>query len=380
MEKLGQKFRSVLLERFGADIQLAKEAYSSHNYAFVFPGEFVIRVNLRYDTHEEDYWMGELSFLADAHSSGAAVCAPLPSLKGNFLEIFESEDGKTYAAVKFIKAEGAAVKGSEINAKHARQLGETLGLIHRASVDAAHSGKTYCRSNFLQTSATLAECVDSQLCDAWLAEDVRKKMRAIIGAIRALPAISGKNYGIIHSDFTHYNYFTNGENIQVFDFDDCQYGYYMYDIATLMLMWLTRADANMGLSSAQAQQTLLRAFREGYDLHMMLEPDEWGSLTLFMQYRQALTIINLINSMAAKREKIAGGDGVLPSLVESFAAEDLFAGIDRRLEASRQKLQKIQQLLSSGANNPESAKLLELLNSDDMKPFVAALLGDKAET
>ncbi len=60
-------------------------------------------------------------------------------------------------------------------------------------------------------------------------------IRAVGARIRRTLPPTGSDWGLIHADLHRENLIvTNGGTIAVIDFDDCGYGYYMLDIATVL--------------------------------------------------------------------------------------------------------------------------------------------------
>lgn len=58
--------------------------------------------------------------------------------------------------------------------------------------------------------------------------EVRDRLRADLAAFGAAP----DRYGLIHADMLFENILTGADGIRVIDFDDCGYGWYLFDIVT----------------------------------------------------------------------------------------------------------------------------------------------------
>jgi Ser/Thr protein kinase RdoA (MazF antagonist) len=70
----------------------------------------------------------------------------------------------------------------------------------------------------------------TEICSA---EDGRR-VQQFIGKIRAVQRIVGQgpdSFGLIHGDLHQENYLFHRGEIRAIDFDDCGYGYYLYDLA-----------------------------------------------------------------------------------------------------------------------------------------------------
>lgn len=368
-------FREPIRQRFGVDIERAEAKYSSSHRVYVFPEDFVVSLDKSAGSAENR--MGELRFLKDLADAGVTVCAAIPSLAGRLLEPFTA-GGEEWTAVKYVKAKGDAIKGDDVNERHAERVGETLGRIHALSRDAERAGVVYARPTWREAGASLLDDVRCPAYAPYLEEKAREKLTDVLARVGALEIEPGVNSGMIHGDFNHYNYYVSGEEIWVFDFGDCGYGCYLYDVATLLFYWLTRPDANVGRSAREAGDALLTAFRRGYERQMTLPEAQWTKLELFMSYRQAVMILDAVHALAFGG-KIAGGEGIaraLPSLLSTFLADDLYEGIDRKTAQSRATRELVIQALRGeiDLDAPENVRIKMLLQSDDMKPFIAALL------
>ena len=114
------------------------------------------------------------------------------------------------------------------------------------------------------------------------------------------------NFGLIHNDFTFYNYFVDDNRIRIFDFGDCGYGYFMYDIAILFLSWISKPDANAMLDVKGNLELLLPAFRKAYEKHVSVAENDWDNLKIFMQLRQIKMATNLIMNNQSNDTVIGG--------------------------------------------------------------------------
>jgi Ser/Thr protein kinase RdoA (MazF antagonist) len=88
-------------------------------------------------------------------------------------------------------------------------------------------------------------------------------------------------FGIIHADFILMNCQFSHGRVQVLDFDDCGFGYFLYDMCPLL--------GNLQNSAQYA--TLLRAFLAGYRSVRPLDPEHEAHIDLLIAARHATTIL-----------------------------------------------------------------------------------------
>ncbi len=98
---------------------------------------------------------------------------------------------------------------------------------------------------------------------------------------------------MIHGDFHSNNYFVDGNNIWIFDFDECNYGYFMYDIASACITWLMNGYHMEKCRRDALNEDILPYFRTGYELHLKLPEEHWQLLELFIEYRTSIMAVSL---------------------------------------------------------------------------------------
>jgi Ser/Thr protein kinase RdoA (MazF antagonist) len=88
-----------------------------------------------------------------------------------------------------------------------------------------------------------------------------------------------QRYGLIHADFRLANLLVHEGDVRVIDFDDCGFGWFLYDAATAVSFFEDRADV----------PDLMEAWKEGYRRHRDLpSPDEDELWTFIMMRRMTL--------------------------------------------------------------------------------------------
>ena len=113
-------------------------------------------------------------------------------------------------------------------------------------------------------------------------------------------------FGLIHGDLHHGNIlFDRGKNIRLIDFDDAGFGWYLYDIASLLFEYKDHPEF----------ETLSDGFLRGYRKQRFMSGSDWGMLPLFMHIRGRATI-----GWASERPEIGNKTEIL-NLVESVCSE-----------------------------------------------------------
>jgi Ser/Thr protein kinase RdoA (MazF antagonist) len=98
-----------------------------------------------------------------------------------------------------------------------------------------------------------------------------KRIRAVQRALGQGP----ETFGLIHGDLHQENYFFHQGQVRTIDFDDCGYGYYLYDLA------VTAYEVGWRDNTAALRDALLT----GYRSVRPLSPEHEGYLQTFMDLR-----------------------------------------------------------------------------------------------
>lgn len=112
---------------------------------------------------------------------------------------------------------------------------------------------------------------------------VEKIANEIIAEMMALPK-DEDSYGLIHNDMHQWNFYVDGHDINIFDFDDALYGWFSLDIGIALyhaLWWGRKDDAGNDFTTR-----IIQNFLKGY-LSANPLSDFWLSkIPLFMKFRQ----------------------------------------------------------------------------------------------
>jgi Ser/Thr protein kinase RdoA (MazF antagonist) len=90
-----------------------------------------------------------------------------------------------------------------------------------------------------------------------------------------------ETFGLIHGDLHQGNYFFHQGQVRAIDFDDCGYGYYLYDIA------VTLSEVNWRDNTPE----LRKSFLKGYRSIRNLSSEHEGYLDTFITFRDLQLII-----------------------------------------------------------------------------------------
>lgn len=248
--------------------------------------ERVLRISYRADRPLEVI-QAELHFVNYLAQGGVRLSRAVLSENGNLLEVIPAE-GIPFIVASFLKGRGMRVPdngyryrvGAPIE-EYFQNWGQVLGQMHRLAKSYQPISNVIKRPEWFNWEYTRGFPYREQL------PIIASKYDALIAELRALPR-DVDSYGLIHNDFNDGNFTVDYENgdITVFDFDDCCYFWFMYDIACA---WEGGIGRTMFRPLAERQAFMDRYMEQvmtGYSRENTLS-DEWlGRLPLFLRLIQ----------------------------------------------------------------------------------------------
>lgn len=242
----------------------------------------------------------ELDWMDHLKATGVSLANPTRSQRGNYSESIEF-NGEVFFAVVFETAPGRELSNpKDFTPGRLEEWGRVIGRLHSAT-------KTYSRPatvqprpqwdgerNYLAIGNHISS-VDGELFE---------RFRDIDGWLKTLSK-GVDEYGLVHADIHHGNFrIDDHSRLTLFDFDDCHYHWYSYDLAVpifLLTLSLARKPAEIGL------QPLLDAFWTGYASTNSLSKLCQDSVTRFIEYRGFVMycwcVANLHNTDLDERSK-----------------------------------------------------------------------------
>ena len=207
---------------------------------------FVLRVSVTGDRSEKDY-LAETEFVHYLAKNGAPVAEVIPSVNGKLVEVVDCDgvacDGGAspvfislfeYAKGMLLCDNGYRYRKDAPLEEYFFNTGKTLGKIH--SLAKQYVPATDCRRPDYFDKYTM-DYINKLIPDTpTVYSDLKNVISARLKKFRSLPTDT-QSYGLVHFDFSDGNYHIDMStgDITVFDFDNCMYCWYMFDLANLYL-------------------------------------------------------------------------------------------------------------------------------------------------
>ncbi len=242
--------RDEIFSTIGVEFDQVLDLQGFENFVYR-SGDRVIRIT--HDSHRTvEQLLGELEFLRYLYAGGAAVSTPI-LFPGN-AELLTVGD---FHICQFEHASGVGASMDEPFSKEViRQWGQCIGTFHRLTRDFK---PVHPRQNWIDDENHRFDCRIPADQTTVLARSSELMNR--LSGLEDSPEV----YGLIHSDAHVGNYVNDQGSLTFFDFDDCLYAWFGYDIATILLgvaiqPWVDDTQD----ARTEAIQNFLPVFIDGY--------------------------------------------------------------------------------------------------------------------
>jgi len=226
----------------------------------------------------------ELAWIDDLASRGIDVCRPRPSLDGRRCERVILS-GTEYLVAHFNRAPGRAIVNADIDDSLYARLGRLTAQLHAASFDGSKLAKDKYPRPMWYASRLLTDDLDIHA--PVISRSFRAAVRQLIGELRPL---TDGSLGLVHADISFGNGFLDGERLWIFDFDNCETGSIVQDLATVLYDSIFCRLLNRVPDAELAMRTRQRwtAFLNGYRDIRALGPIDPQMLRKFLILREAV--------------------------------------------------------------------------------------------
>lgn len=250
-------------------------------------GQAALRLH-RPGYHSQASLRSELLWMDDLRRRGLRVPQPLPATDGSLLVAIEGRQPQFADLIGWVAGRQIGETGKLLEhspgelAVIYRALGEAMADVHSAAdrwTKPADFHRAAWDAEGLLGDAPLWgrfwDCALMSENDRLFLGDLRLRLRK-----RLLAVAAGLDFGLIHADLVRENVLVDGDSVALIDFDDCGYGWRLFDIATTLLR--NRQEEHYAL----IKSSLL----EGYRSRRKLEAAALAHLPLFLLLR-SLTYI-----------------------------------------------------------------------------------------
>lgn len=273
----------VVLRAYGLkDAEITPAATNNNRVFKVVAAQQSYALRLHRPGHKRRAWIqSELIWLGDLRRDTALnVPEPVRTENGDWLV---EADGVFSSLLRW--QDGDFLTSATISIEQVRAAGTFLGHLHRYAT-------AYVPPPDFERPRLDAEGLFGENSPYNPGENARiftAEQNAIFAQVedrvrKAMDALdqSANTFGLIHADFLLKNMLFNGDAVSAIDFDDCAWGYYVYDLAPLLLQFKSEpryADLSAalwaGYTAARPQPEAFRAHLETFVAARVLASCRW---------------------------------------------------------------------------------------------------------
>ncbi len=264
----------------------------------------VLRISYR-PSRTVERIQAELHFINYLAEGGVRVSGPLLSENGNLVEVIHAA-GIPFIAVSFVQGRGMRVpdngyryrEGVPIQ-EYFQNWGRVLGQMHRLAKAYRPMSETVKRPEWHAWDYFTGFPAGERL------PIIREKYDQLVAELHALPG-DVDCYGLIHFDFNDGNFTVDYDNgdITVFDFDDCCYFWFMYDLACA---WEGGIGRTMFRPLAERRAFMDRYMEQvmaGYTRENTLSGEWLARLPLFLRLIQMQELMHYVKDLDSPDEEL----------------------------------------------------------------------------
>jgi Ser/Thr protein kinase RdoA (MazF antagonist) len=271
------------------------------------------RYNLRILTISDlDTIRGELTWLdALRHEAGLPVPEPVPTVDGNLLTTITTSgvpQGRVVSLMRWIDGKHLS---NRFRPAHLKALGRFVAKLHRFAAGwqppDGFSRYHWDWGGLFGRNGNLCGQPTEELV-ASMPKKFRTPYKTVSQEVQNVMDEFGKGqdaYGMIHADLYPENILFKDDEPRIIDFEDCGFGYWMYDIGVALSQW----------AWTEEWPQMLDAFMEGYMEIRPIEDRQLKHLDLFIAAQYAVMVlwgamfIKNDPSMKSEHEKWLQKDG-----------------------------------------------------------------------
>lgn len=292
---LNEEVAREAADRFDVDIGKTKFIGGFQNFIYEYEKQgkpYILR--LTHGSHRsENLINGELDFITYLSDNGVSVSRPVSSRHSLLTE--KIGIGNSYfVATSFEKAVGNKIGYPEClgNDELFRKCGQITGKIHSLSKKYKPALKEIERHDWTQNYylKNLRLFIPEERYEVYESCD---RLMEKVGNLKK----ESDSYGLIHGDINVGNFFVNSSEITVFDFDECQYSWFVEDIA-IQLFYIVYVFLDDSIDERQAQASrFMKSFMEGYYQENIIEEYWLKQIPLFLRLREIIVHVGIYRSV-----------------------------------------------------------------------------------
>ncbi len=271
--------------------------FESYVYEFARDGcAYVLRFT--HDSHRTaNEIRGEAEWINYLADRGIPAARAVLSAHEQLVEVIPADEG-AFIVTAFEKAPGTYPGQEDLGPVLFRKMGTLVGRMHTLTQMYTPSRPAYRRHQWYEDSEAFAKTMQGHVPSM-----LSKKFAAIMDRLRTLPTPHDA-YGLVHIDVHRGNFYLDGDCLTLFDFDDCQYSWFVDDIAMALFYAVPVAEDNP--ERIAAARMFLAHFLPAYCSETYLDPVWFMHVPTFLKAREVAVCMALWAHTGGDLEQLQG--------------------------------------------------------------------------
>lgn len=234
----------------------------------------------------------ELDWVQYLFNHGVNVAAPIRSLAGNYISQIDAGDSY-FITTAFDKAAGGKphyqmyMEDKNLIQKLGRVTGRMHTLSKKYKVSKGSARRYDWKDNNYLTRFTKYIPASHEA----VIEGTKKFLQGLLLLPKDLDS-----YGLIHGDIHHNNFHVHKDELILFDFDECEYNWFVADIAN-PLFYATPLPSDGRENRDRTAKRFYDYFMEGYSKENVLDEYWVKRIPLFLRLREILVLSGAFRSL-----------------------------------------------------------------------------------
>lgn len=238
----------------------------------------------------------ELIFLRDLRvGTGADIPVPVATRSGELL-CLQQDGADVYMCILFSWVAGTHVGGSELTVEHVGQMARAVARLHGFSLTyvppPGFIRPTYDAAWFLGATSWRARADFIKLIEPAAAACLHRVSDALGVFLQSYPRTAA-TFGLIHYDLHAGNFLFHEGVANMIDFDECGWGYYLFDLAHILFEFMERPDyeelKRMAVSTYRAESGPVPVLDHDLNLFLGLQGVAYANWMYRLYWRDGRT-------------------------------------------------------------------------------------------
>ncbi|MFD2045462.1 phosphotransferase enzyme family protein [Ornithinibacillus salinisoli] len=312
------------IDRFSVQKEY-KKLGDFENYVFeVYKKDTPYILRITHSSHRsEEEVISELDWMNYLYRAGVNVPRTYESVDGLHVVTIPAEDGSFFYCSLFSKAKGEPIRVNDerFNSELFFAWGKAIGKMHYATKTYVRNEKVTRRPYWHEDDLIPIENYISKE-----EETVIQNTKQLINQLIELPQTK-ENFGLLHTDIHSGNFFFDGSEIHIFDFDDCCYHWFCSDIAIpLYYSVLYRYPQGERKIRNEFAIEFIQSFMEGYKTENE-PPEQWkNQIGLFFRLRDIM-LYSVLHKKIPQEERSEKINALLAELKARIEKEETIVDV-----------------------------------------------------